>query len=429
MSLIVGDRVEVDIGPVAHGGFCVARHDGQVLFVRHSLPGERVVAEVTEVGSGARFVRADAVEVLAAAPGRVPAPCVYAARCGGCDFQHVDLAHQRELKAAVVREQLQRLAGLEWPVVVEPVPGDIEGLRWRTRAEFAVSDDGEVGMRKHRSHDIVPIDDCLIASEAVVGTGVLHRDPNTIPDDLAAFDVVAPSVGEPVVVPIPRGAAPNPVPDVVETVDGIDGEFTVSARGFWQVHPGAASRFVAAALEGLAPAPGERALDLYSGVGVFAAALADAVGPTGQVIAVESDQAATRHAEANLAAYGNAVVVPARVDDAFGIPRAQKGPRRRGSRPRGATRHPLIPTSADLVLLDPPRTGAGAGVVRAIAALRPRAIAYVACDPAALARDLATFAQEGYAVRTLRAFDAFPMTHHVECVALLAPISLRMPKS
>lgn len=424
-GLSVGEVVTVDIGPIAHGGHCVARHEGQVLFVRHTLPGERVRARVTEVGSGSRFVRADAIEVVSASPDRVPAPCRYAGVCGGCDLQHVDLAAQRRLKATVVREQLQRLARLDIPVEVEALAGDRDGLRWRTRTEFAVGPEREIGMRPHRSHHVLPVDDCLIAREEVIATGVLHRPAERVPADVVAFDVIAPSVGEPVVVPVTAQGATGAAVAVTEVVEagGFRGEFEVAARGFWQVHPGAAGRFVVVAVEMLAPRAGERVLDLYSGVGVFAAALADAVGPTGQVIAVESDVEASAHAQANLAAYDDAVVVRARVDEAFGITaRRSRGPQRRGSRGgrgRPGTRHPLIPPTADLVLLDPPRTGAAADVCRAVAALSPRAIVYVACDPAALARDLATFADSGYAVRTLRAFDAFPMTHHVECIVLL----------
>lgn len=420
-SLAVDDEVVLDIGAVAHGGHFVARHEGQVLFVRHTAPGERVRARVTGTGPGGRFLYADALAVESASPDRVEPPCRYAGRCGGCDFQHLTLAAQRALKQTVIREQLQRLAGLDLPVVVEPVPGDHDGLRWRTRTEFAVAPDGSVGLRPHRSHAVLPIDDCLLATEAVVGTGVLQRDPHTIAEDVAAFDVVAPSVGEPIVTPVPRDREPSPVLDVRERVSagGIEADFVVSARGFWQVHPGAVATFLDAALDLLAPQPGERALDLYSGVGVFAAALAVATGPTGQVVAIESDPVASAQAQANLAAYPQAVAVRARVDEAFGQPRRVRGPRR--TRPRPPSRHPLLPETADLVLLDPPRTGAGPGLARAIAALAPRAIAYLACDPAALARDLAAFAESGYAVQRLRAFDAFPMTHHVECLALLVP--------
>ena len=148
--------------------------------------------------------------------------------------------------------------------------------------------------------------------------------------------------------------------------------------------PGAAATFVAAVLEQLAPRAGERALDLYAGVGLFARALADAVGPDGAVLAVESDARAVRDATRNLADLPQVEIRRGKVDRAL-------------------------------------RTGAGRSVIRDIAALRPRAVAYVACDPAALARDLAYAQQAGFAVRSVRAFDAFPMTHHVECIAILEP--------
>jgi tRNA/tmRNA/rRNA uracil-C5-methylase (TrmA/RlmC/RlmD family) len=172
-----------------------------------------------------------------------------------------------------------------------------------------------------------------------------------------------------------------------------------------------------------APRPGERALDLYAGVGLFSAALAGAVGGSGQVLAVESDVEASAHARANLAAYGNVVVVPSRVDDAFGVARPSRrgSARQRGSRPRQQRRSVLLPASADVVVLDPPRTGAGRGVSTEVAALGPRVIVYVACDPAALARDTAYLGEAGYRLEGLRAFDAFPMTHHVECVARFVP--------
>ena len=160
-ELAVGDEVEVTIGPVAHGGHCVARHEGRVVFVRHALPGERALVRVTEAKAGQRFVRADAVDVLEASPHRVEPPCPYAGPglCGGCDFQHVDLAEQRRLKAAVVREQFARLARRDVEVEVEPVPGDRAGLGWRTRVEFAIDSQGAPGLRRHRSHDVLAVQD------------------------------------------------------------------------------------------------------------------------------------------------------------------------------------------------------------------------------------------------------------------------------
>lgn len=417
-SLAVGDEVEVDVTTIAHGGHCIARHEGQVLFVRHALPGERVLARVTETGAGERFVRADAVAVITASPDRVTPPCPWSGpgRCGGCDLQHVSLPRQRRLKADVVREQFSRLARLDVDVTVEPVPGDDAGLDWRTRVEFAIGADGRAGLRRHRSHEIVAVDHCRIAAPGVDRLRVTGRTwPGT-----DAVDAVAPSVGDAVAVVVPGGEAPLVRERVVVGAGG-EREFTLSARGFWQVHPGAAQTFVDAVLEAAAPRAGERALDLYAGVGLFAAALARAVGPSGQVIAIESDAAACAHARDNLADLPQVAVLAARVDDAFGVPRPSRrgSSSQRGSRPRKPSRSTLVPASADVVVLDPPRTGAGKGVCAEIAAMAPRAVVYVACDPAALARDTAYFADLGYRLDTLRAFDAFPMTHHVECVALL----------
>jgi len=174
VSSLVGTEAVVEVGPVAHGGHCVARLDGRVVFVRHALPGERVRVTITEGDDDSRFLRGDAVAVLDSSPERVEAPCPYAGpgRCGGCDFQHADLAYQRQLKAEVVREQFQRLAHLEVEVTVEALPGDDSGLRWRSRVEFAVDADGRAGLRQHRSHAILPVADCLIADQRIIDSGV-----------------------------------------------------------------------------------------------------------------------------------------------------------------------------------------------------------------------------------------------------------------
>jgi tRNA/tmRNA/rRNA uracil-C5-methylase (TrmA/RlmC/RlmD family) len=173
----------------------------------------------------------------------------------------------------------------------------------------------------------------------------------------------------------------------------------VSGSGFWQVHPAAADTLADAVAQGAQARPGERALDLYSGVGLFSAGLARDVGPDGEVVSVESDAVAVADAAANLADLPQVTLLRDRVDRA--LRRGRCGDR------------------ADVVVLDPPRTGARAAVVRAIAALAPRVVVYVACDPAALARDVAGFTEHGYNLDRLRACDLFPMTHHVECVAVL----------
>ncbi len=400
----------VEVGPVAHGGSCVARHEGRAVFVRHALPGERVRIRVTEGGSEDRFWRADAVEVLSASPDRVEPPCPWAGpgRCGGCDWQHATRPAQRRLKAAVVAEQLRRLAGIDRSVEVEAVPvrssaaaeertpaGDDDGLGWRTRVTYAVDPaTGRAGLRAHRSHAVVPIDTCLIAHPELRAAGVEQQEW----PDVSAVEVVVSNTGDRQV--IADGVVRSGRGHVVEEAAGR--RWRVSGGGFWQVHPGAAATLVAAVLDGLRPQPGERAMDLYSGVGLFAGALAEAVGPNGSVVAVEGSRRAVADARRNLHDVGWVKLVEGRVDRVLATDPAQRGP-------------------IDIVVLDPPRDGAKSAVVRAIAERAPRAVAYVACDPAALARDLATFAQHGYELTSLRAFDLFPMTHHAECVAVLHP--------
>jgi tRNA/tmRNA/rRNA uracil-C5-methylase (TrmA/RlmC/RlmD family) len=387
-------ELELEVGPVAHGGHCVARHEGQVVFVRHALPGERVVAVVTEGGEGSRFLRADVVRVLDASPDRVAARCPHAhpGGCGGCDFQHVSLAAQRRMKAAVVAEQLRRLAGLETEVEVEQVPGDTDGLGWRTRARFTVDRQGRPGLRRHRSHDVEPVEACPLVHPAVAATGVLGRSWPGV----AEVRVAAPADGGTPLVLVdgrPQGRA-----RVEEHAAGRS--WRVTGTGFWQVHPGAADALVAAVRAALEPRPGEHLLDLYSGVGLFAGALAGDLGPGGRVDAVEADAAAVRDARRNLHDLPTVHLAEARVDRWL-----------RTQRPR----------HCDLVVLDPPRTGAGRAVVQDLVRPGPRAVAYVACEPAALAHDVGTFAALGWRLERLRAFDLFPMTHHVECLALLLP--------
>jgi len=382
-ELEVGDKLEVTVDAVAHGGHCVARYSGIVLFVRHALPGERVVAEVTEVRRG--YLRADAVTVLEPSPDRVDAPCPYAGpdRCGGCDLQHVAADAQRAWKADVIREQLQRLAGLPWDVRVEALPGGLLG--WRSRVRYAVSFGGVAGLLKHRSHEVVPVDRCRIAHPAIQELDVTSRSW----PDADQVEVVASSAGDVVV------AAPGE--RVRERAVGR--QWTLDASTFWQVHPSAPDVLAGAVLELLAPRPGQHVWDLYGGAGLFAVPLAEAVGPQGTVTLVESSAGAVADARANLSDLPQVTVIRARVD--------------------GALKHGLPPP--DLVVLDPPRSGAGSAVVAAIATAAPRAVAYVACDPAAFARDVRTFREAGWRLADLRAYDCFPMTHHVECVGLLLP--------
>ena len=424
--------LELDVSGVAHGGWCVARDSGgRVVFVRHALPGERVRAQVTD--ATAAFARADAIEVLRASPDRVEPRCPHArpGGCGGCDWQHAGLAAQRRLKAEVIREQLRRIAGLDREVTVEPVAGDDDGLGWRTRVRFSVGPGGTAGLLAHRSHDVIEVGDCPIAHPLVRAPAVTGRDWAPA---RSVEVVVSPASAERAVIVAPgAGAGGGPgtgagagLAGQADTVlaAGRGGRLTtlsgrgslrqqaagrswrVSAGAFWQVHPGAADALTRAVLDALRPRPGEVALDLFCGAGLFAGVLAAAVGPDGMVVAVDDDRTAVRDARHNLRGTPWARVHAADAAAALA----------RGGWPPPA-----------LAVLDPPRTGVPRRVIERLLAPggepggRLRAVAYVSCDPATLARDIAVFAGLGWRLDGLRAFDIFPMTHHVECVAALTP--------
>lgn len=379
----VDDEVQVAVGPVANGGHCVARLDGQVIFVRHALPGEVVTVRITEVGPRGRYLRADAIAVHAASPHRVTPPCRHAGECGGCDWQHADIAAQRDLKREVLVDLLGRAVAAELlaDLRVEEVAGAPDGLRWRTRTRFHVDPGGRPGLLRHRSHHVVAVDDCLIAR------GCADALATTWP---GALEVLAVDADPAVVV-----ADPEPGGRRVHQV-AAGRRWRVDAAGFWQVHVGAADALAACVRGFAAVAAGDVVLDLFAGVGLFAGALAPEVGPRGSIHAVESDEQACRDARRNLHDLPSVRIEHADV--------------RRWLR---------TPRSADVVVLDPPRAGAGDAVVRAIAATGAARVVYVSCDPATLARDLATFADAGYAATGIRAFDCFPMTHHIETVVVL----------
>jgi tRNA/tmRNA/rRNA uracil-C5-methylase (TrmA/RlmC/RlmD family) len=395
------------------------------------------VARVTEVTS--KFARADAVEILRASPDRVTAPCRHArpGGCGGCDWQHASLPAQRALKGAVIAQQLRRLAGIDHQVTVEPLPGDspgpaapgaAPGLGWRTRVQFAVGPDGVAGLRGHRSHEVIDIGDCPLAHPGI-------RELDIPGDDWTGAAAVEAVVGgadapENVAVTVISAAPPGGRgqqrrgqqrrPDAGQShasgrLPGhkrtlVEGRpylaeqaagriWQVSADGFWQVHPAAAETLSQAVIEALAPEPGDSVLDLYCGAGLFAGAVAPRVGPGGAVTGIESDPGAVRSARQNLSDLPWVTIHKADVAQAV-------------------TDESLPP--ARLVIADPPRAGLAREVTAALAADGPaERFAYVSCDPATLARDLALLAAGGWRLAGLRAFDAFPMTHHVECVATL----------
>ena len=392
-TLKTGDLVQVTIEKVAHGGHFIARHDGAVIFVRHAIPGENCTIQITSTGSS--FNRADVVSVEAPSEFRVEAPCSFANRngCGGCDFQHISVEHQRTLKSDVIAEQFSRIAKMEMRIEVEEVG---ESTHWRTRAIATTDRNGKLGFYKSRSHSIAPVTDCIICVEGMDFSEIASRN---LKGDVRV-EISASNTGERSIALAPtRGeekARLTEGPAVLhENVFGRSLE--VSQESFWQSHKKAPEVLTQVVLEFAQLKSGEHVLDLYGGVGLFSAAILEVVGQTGHVDLIEGSKVATADAARNFAAFSNITIATG--DVAKLLPRI---------------------TAADVVVLDPPRDGAGKEAVAHIARLAPRAIVYVACDPAALARDTAYLADHSYSLVKVRAFDLFPMTHHIECVALYA---------
>ncbi len=407
---MLGREVELDVTGIAHGGISVARLDGRVVFVSDTLPGEKVLARVTDDRKKS-FWRAETVSVVEASPHRREhvwsAASVDRApedRAGGAEFGHIELGHQRELKSQVVRDALTRTGGLpdeQATVTVEALPGDDErgGTGWRTRVRLHLDAEGRPGQYAARSHRVVRVADLPLATPEVAEAAPLA---DAFPGE-EHVDVLAPSTGGARL--IIGGQAPSTVTEVVG-----DRTFQLDDGGFWQVHRHAAATLTAAVQQMVDAErfePGAANLDLYGGVGLLAAAVGDAFGSRVRITSVESDERATEHASENLADWLGASAVTGRVDRWVRQAAAQATSAER-DRFRSAT-----------VVLDPPRSGAGRPVVDGIAELAPAQVVYVACDPVALARDLALFRDHGYDVDAIRAFDLFPSTHHVETVVRL----------
>lgn len=461
-----GDVIDFEIGDVAHGGVFVARHEGRVVFVPDVLPGERVRVRLTDT-SKSSFWRAEALEVLDASPHRRPHVWRQAdidvppeLRPGGADFGHIALEFQRELKVRVLLDALQRFGGLSRVAVgitdALPVPGAADdglarvveeetpdGTRWRTRVSLHVDAEGRIGPYAARSHRVIEVGDLPLATEEVERAALALRGGSHAP---GRIDLVQPADGRVRVVPrpertprpagargkrhpSPRALADNKNPAREVVVESVGRHrFRVDAGGFWQVHRLAAhslTEAVKASIRGLrAEGPIRRDgglwidpdawhLDLYGGVGLFAATLGDLGGPSARVTSVESDARATEHAGENLAEWVGARAETGRVDGWLARLAAEASADQRDRLSRG------------VVLLDPPRSGAGREVVEHIAQLSPATVVYVACDPVALARDIGTFRASGYEPARIDAVDLFPNSHHVEAIATLIPARAR----
>lgn len=406
------EPLEAVVDGITHGGEGVARVEGKAVFVPGALPGERIVVRV--VDDRARWARAELREVLEPSPDRVEPPCPFVPDCGGCDLQHASHPGQLALKTRIVREQLTRLGGVDDPPVAD-CRAVVPPTGYRTHAQLHAAADGRLGFHRAGSHDVVPIDRCLVLSDAA------QQLREQVGDATGAAEVTIrahASTGTAAVVLTP-GPGPLEVPDgsfdvllaqpdgrtlplrgdgrLHERVAGTDHRFDTSA--FFQASPQGAEALVQTVLAAVGDVTGALVWDLYAGVGLLALPLARAGA---EVVAVEGHAPAARAAEDDAAAAGLELTVLTEPVAAVTDPR-------RSDR--------LDPP--DVVVLDPPRSGAGSRVIDHLIALTPATIVYVACDVAALARDVRSLTSGGYRLTAATPLDLFPMTHHVEVVAVL----------
>ena len=389
--------LELEIEKVAHGGIFVARHQGRVVFVSHTAPGEKVKAKVFE-DKGGSFCRAETVEVLSPSQYRVSHIWKEADRlgAGGAEFGHLALDYQRTLKTDVLEESLSRMAGISQRVQVMPVPGDetTNGLGYRTRVQLHVSAEGVAGPYQERTHNVVPVKSLPLAVTEINELGIHLKNWQ----DVKRIEIATASTGG-----IQWFIDKKLKGDKKLTERAVGRSFRISSGGFWQVHRGAAELLASEVIE-LADGLELEAnnLDLYGGVGLFSGALATKYGKKLNITTVESSKVATADASANLVDLAKHKAVSAPVE---GFLRLQI---KQGLQLAGAT-----------VILDPPRAGAGKTVVDQLVFLEPKKILYVACDPVSLARDLKALMGSGYRLEQIRSCDLFPHTHHFETIASL----------
>lgn len=382
-------------GAPANGGSCVAHHEGRVVFVRYALPGERVRVRVTAQRES--YWHADVVEVIEPSADRTSSLCPIAGMDGAgcCDLAFAVPEAARTLKAQVVANQLERLGGHRWAGDAEPL-SDPAPTGWRTRVRLDVGADGRPGFHRYHSDELVTDLRC-----AQLPAGML--------DGLAGFDwpataqlhvAVDDECDRHVVRTMRQGrrSTTKVVEGRYEAVQRVRGRrWQIPVTAFWQAHRDAAEVYSGLVADWAQPATGMTAWDLYGGAGVFAAVLGEAVGETGRVLTVDTSRASTQAGRAALADLPQVQVITDSVRRALPAQRAR----------------------ADVALLDPPRAGAGREVIDLLAAAGVPRVVHIGCEAASFARDIGLYLGHGYTVEKMKVFDAFPLTHHTECVALL----------
>jgi 23S rRNA (uracil1939-C5)-methyltransferase len=404
------DLFELEPLAMVHGGQTLARHAGRAIFTPYSIPGERITARITD--DRGRYAFAESVAVLDPSPHRVPPRCPHfgPGLCGGCHFQHIDEAAQPAYKRDVVIDQLKRIGGVADPVV-HPTIASPEAWGYRVHATFHVDGEGNMCFVGTDGETLVPVDEChiirpelldLLDELALDDIPELERVRVQIGSDgrrmvvLSTTDDDAPELEVTIPVSINLLLSDNEPVNLIgasHTLYTVRGrQFRVTAGGFFQVNVPQAETLVDLVLQRLDLRGDEAVLDLYAGVGLFSAFIAERAA---LVTSVESYPPAVTDADENLADLDNVDLIEGSVEDVL----------------------PELSEQYDAVVLDPPRAGVDASALDVIDLLGARTVVYVSCEPSTLARDAKRLIAKGWQLVDTQPVDMFPQTYHVECVA------------
>jgi 23S rRNA (uracil1939-C5)-methyltransferase len=393
--------LQLDLTGVAHQGMAVGRDEGRAVFVPFGVPRERITARITQ--DKGRYAFAEVVEVLNPSHERVMPRCKHFFICGGCHWQHVDYAAQLRYKQQVVYDQMARIGGFR-EAIVHPTIASPDPWAYRTHATFHAADDGRLGFVALDGRTTLPIDECHIIRSPLVEMFETLKPERFSPGERVRLQVgsdereritarIQPTDGTPDPSQQSESGEPERAASGEVVHYRIKGQvFQVTAGGFFQVNLRQAETLVDLALERLELNSGIRALDLYSGVGLFTRFIAENAA---HVTAIELYPPAVADAQVNLADMPNVELVEGAIERVL----------------------PRVKGKFSAVVIDPPRAGMKPAALEALIQRRPRHIVYVSCEPSTLARDAKRLASAGYTLLDVQPVDMFPQTYHVESVA------------
>lgn len=408
------ETFEVEMEKLVYGGDCLGKlPDGRAVFVPFVLPGEVVRVEIVE--DKKRFARAVPIELIQPSPERITPRCIHFGECGGCQYQNLDYPDQLRAKEAIVRDQFERIGKIENPPIKPIIPSPMP-WHYRNYVQFHIGKDGELGYIHADGEHLLPIYECHLPQTMIndlwpqIDLGetpdiyrlsiredsyenlmlILEGEEDTPPE--FSLDVPVSAVYTP-----PEARLTVLAGDDHLTYTLLDRNFQVSARSFFQVNTLMAEKMIQFLLENVNFHEGSRAIELYAGVGLFSAFIAENVG---HLTAIESSGAACHDFTVNLEEFENVVLYEAEVEEVV----------------------PTLNFTPDILIADPPRSGLAPAVHDAIGSIQPEKIVYISCDPATLARDIKKILHKGYNLISVTPFDLFPQTAHVEAIVLLEKI-------